>query len=379
MQINGKVFFKNQVTEKSILIEDGIIKKIGNIERSEGEKQEEIINVKDLLILPGLVDVHVHMREPGDTHKEDFYTGSRAAIAGGVTTVIDMPNNRVPTITATRLEEKKKLAKKAMCDVFFHMGATEDNFNEIKKADPISLKVYASETTGNMTLEDEIIAKHFQSFKKKIVVHAEGQKLIEKIVALSKSKKMHLAHATNAKEIEVVKGIGASTEVTPHHLFLSKKHEEKLGKLAPVKPPLRDETDRKSLWQSLNNIDCIATDHAPHTIEDKESGAYGYPGLETSLALMLDAYNKKLLTLNWIAERMATNPAKIFGLNDRGEIAIGKKADLIFVDIKEEWCVKGEELETKCKWSPFDGYVLKGKVKTVIRNGKVIYEDGEFL
>ena len=233
-----------------------------------------------------------------------------------------------------------------------------------------------------MKINDEnIIKKHFENFDKNkpIVIHAEGQQLIEKIAALAKKtkRKIHLAHATTAKEIETIKAIGASVEVTPHHLFLSKKHEEKLGKLAPVKPPLRDETSRKSLWQNLDKIDCIATDHAPHSLEDKENGAYGYPGLETSLALMLDAYNKRLLTLSWIVERMATNPAKIFGLNC-GEIATGKKADLIIVDVKGEWRVNGEELETKCKWSPFDGQMLKGRVKTVIRNGKVVYENEEF-
>ena len=382
MQINGRMFLKNQIVEKGIVIEDGIIKKIANIAQSEQEKQDQVINANNMLILPGLVDVHVHMREPGDTYKEDFLTGSKAAIAGGITTVIDMPNNKVPTVTAARLEEKKKLAKRAICDIFFHMGTTEDNFNEIKKADPISLKIYASETTGNMKINDEnIIKKHFENFDKNkpIVIHAEGQQLIEKIAALAKKtkRKIHLAHATTAKEIETIKAIGASVEVTPHHLFLSKKHEEKLGKLAPVKPPLRDETSRKSLWQNLDKIDCIATDHAPHSLEDKENGAYGYPGLETSLALMLDAYNKRLLTLSWIVERMATNPAKIFGLNC-GEIATGKKADLIIVDVKGEWRVNGEELETKCKWSPFDGQMLKGRVKTVIRNGKVVYENEEF-
>ena len=383
MQIkNGNVFFNNALAKKDIVVEDGLIKKIASIETSEEEKQDNIIDAKNMLILPGLIDVHVHFREPGDTYKEDFKTGSRAAIAGGITTAIDMPNNKLPTITVQRLKEKQELAKKAICDVLFHFGATENNFGDVAKANPLSLKMYLSETTGDLLLKDETaIIKHFRNFDRKIVVHAEGQKLIDRVASLVKSSKLHLAHATTKKEIETVKtaASGASVEVTPHHLFLSKKHEEKLGKLAPVKPPLRDEADRKSIWQSLRSIDCIAADHAPHTIEDKESGAYGYPGLETSLSLMLDAFNKKLLPFEAIVQKMAINPARIFGLIDRGEISIGKKADLILVDTKKEWTVNGEELETKCKWSPFDGWRLKGKVIKVIRNGKLIYDDGEFI
>ena len=381
---NGKVFFKNQLIENDLVIENGLIKKISNASTNKGEEQDEVVDAKGMLVLPGLIDIHVHMREPGDTYKEDFKTGSHAAVAGGITTIIDMPNNKLPTITAQRLKEKEKLAKqKAICDVFFHMGATENNFDEIKKAEPLSLKMYLSETTGDLVLKDKnAIKKHLETFNRKIVVHAEGQKLIDKLVSLlyeRKKENIHLAHATTTKEIETIKAVGGSIEVTPHHLFLSKKYEEKLGKLKPVKPPLRDEADRRLLWQSLDKIDCVATDHAPHTIEDKENGAYGYPGLETSLALMLDAYNKKLLTINWIVERMVINPTKIFGLNDRGEIMVGKKADLVFVDPKQEWQVKGEELETKCKWSPFDAWRLRGKVKTVIKNGKTIYEGGEFV
>ncbi len=378
MQIkNARVLFKNTIVEKDVLIDNGLICKIAHVEAVEEEQQSEAIDAKGLLLLPGLVDAHVHFREPGEIYKEDFTTGSRAAIAGGVTTAMDMPNNKLPTITAARLKEKQMLAaKKALCDVFFHFGATEDNFDEVNKAKPNSLKIYLSETTGNYIVGIAAAKKHFGNFKGKIVVHAEGEKLVEKAASIADSK-MHLAHATSEKEVEIAKSIGATVEAAPHHLLLSKKEIEKLGKLAPVKPPLRDESDRKRLWSSLHKVDCIAADHAPHTIEDKESGAYGYPGLETSLALMLDAYNKKLITINAIAEKMASNPARIFGLSDRGEIAEGKKADLILVDTRKEWTVKGEELETKCKWSPFEGWKLKGKVMKTIRNGELVYDEGE--
>lgn len=397
---NAKLYYNGEILEKDILIENSVIKKIMNPSSTnnmnDNMDEQEIINADGMLVFPGLIDVHVHMRDPGQTYKEDFFTGTRAAIAGGITTVIDMPNNIIPTINEARLREKQQLTgKKAVCDVLFYMGATKNNFENIKKANPAAIKVYMSETTGTsdndeLLLNDrKLIRTHFENFDKDkpVAIHAEGQKLIDNITEIGKTlknrkRKIHLAHATTKEEIESIKVIDqnlATVEVAPHHLFLSKKHEQKLGKLALVKPPLHDDSDRKSLWQSLNSIDCIATDHAPHTLEDKKEGAYGFPGLETSLALLLDAYNKKLLELKWVVERMAANPAKIFNLNDRGQVEIGKKADLIFVNLKQEWQVKDEELETKCKWSPFNGWRLKGKVKSVIKNGKLIYEDGEFL
>lgn len=377
---NGKIFSKGRLIERDILIENSMIKTVGHVEQCDAEKVEERIDAKGMLILPGLIDVHVHMREPGDTYKEDFKTGSRAAIAGGITTVLDMPNNKLPIATAERLEEKQKLATNAICDVFCYMAATEDNFNEIKRANPLSLKIYLSKTTGNLLVRDKkAIARHFQNFNKKISVHAEGMDEITTLTSLVNNSRLHLAHATTEKEINAVKSAGGSTEVTPHHLFLSKKHEEKLGNLGWVKPPLRDETDRTALWSVLDKIDCIATDHAPHTLEDKKNGAYGFPGLETSLSLLLNAYNAGLIPLASVVQKMAVNPAALFGLNDRGEITDGKKADLVFIDIRQEWRVKGEELETKCKWSPFEGWKLKGKAKIVIKDGWVIYEDGEFM
>ncbi len=378
---NGNVFFNNEVRRTDLLIADGTIKKIGRLETSEREMEDEIIDARGQLLLPGLIDVHVHLREPGDTYKEDFATGSRAALAGGITTVMDMPNNRVPTITVTRLREKEELArKKSLCDIFFHFGSTNNNFDQIRAAKPRSIKIYMSETTGNMAVDENAFVKHCNEFdsKKPIVVHAEGEKLVKRLASLTK-RKLHLAHTTAKNEVEIVKSHGWSAEVAPHHLFLSKKHAEKLGKRALVKPPLRDEAERKALWGMLDTIDCIATDHAPHTLEDKEEGAYGFPGLETSLALMLDAYNKKNISLEWLVTRMAINPAKLFDLNDRGGISIEKKADLIFVDPRHAWTIKGEELQTKCKWTPFDRWQVKGKVMRVIRDGKLVFEEGEFV
>jgi dihydroorotase len=395
---NGRIFYNGDFVEKSILIEEEKIKKIGSHVENE---ESELIDAKGLLILPGLIDPHVHLREPGAEYKEDFRTGTRAAIAGGVTTVIDMPNNPLPTITVERLREKERLAKqKALCDVYFHFGATYDNFDEIKKANPLSLKIYMGKTTGTLLIkDDETIEKHFQNFDKRkpIVLHAEDADYLGKYpcrseeaariavaraVALAKktNRIIHIAHVSTRAEIdEARKFDGCTVETAPHYLFLSKKYAEKNKSLGLVRPPLRSESERRALWQMFDKINCIATDHAPHTLEDKENGANGFPGLETSLALMLDAYNRRLVSIADIVAKMAENAAKIFNLPLVGKIEFGYLANLIFVDVKEEWKVRGEELETKCKWSPFDGKLLKGKVKKVIVRGKLIYDEGDFF
>lgn len=363
----------------SIAIKDGLIAKIGNIHESAEQK----IDCTGLYAMPGLVDPHVHFREPGQTYKEDFTTGSRAAIAGGVTSVIDMPNNAMPTVTLRRVNEKMELSKKASCNVYFHFGATADNFEEVKKAERYvtSLKMYLDKTTGNLVIGDQkIIEKHFENFdaRKPIVVHAEGERILQAVSLAKKfDRKLHLAHATTKEEVELTKDFKRGTvEVTPHHLLLKKEDLEKVGL---VKPPLRPDADRRKLWTVLDRVDCIATDHAPHTAEDKQEGAFGFAGLETSLALMLDQYNKGNLTIEWIEQRMAANPAKIFGLAKQGELKAGYHANITLVDLRNEWTVKQEELETKCKLSPFDRWKLKGRVNKVIFKGKLGYDSGEFI
>jgi dihydroorotase len=389
----GKAFINGEFVEADILIEDGKINKIGKSRQFDGKA----IDGSGLLVLPGLIDPHVHLREPGGEKKEDFRTGSQAAVAGGFTTVIDMPNNPIPTITAERLKEKRRLAqKKAVCDIRFHFGATDTNFDEVKKANPDSLKIYLGLTTGKIVIDRAAAEKHFEQFdsNKPIVIHASDHSENEEenlrktymneelVISLAKKYKqqIHLAHASTSHEVEIFKRFQKATvEAAPHHLFLSKKDEEKLGSLGTVYPQLRSEEKRRTLWNVLENIDCIATDHAPHTKEDKEAGARGFPGLETSLALMLDAYNKKLLDIGWIILRMSENPARTFNLEGKGRIQEGYEGSLTLIDLKKEWIVKGDEQFTKCKWSPFEGRKLKGKVHSVIYKGNHIFEEGEFV
>lgn len=389
---NGMAFLGDRFEKKDILIEDGKIAAVG-----AGLTAEERINAEGMIVLPGLIDPHVHLREPGATYKEDFLTGSRAAIAGGFTTVMDMPNNTLPTVTKARLEEKIELSKKAICDVLFHFGGTDDNFDEVKKADPQSLKLYLGVTTGYLHLKDpSSLQKHFTNFPKErpIVVHGcdhsedEDTNLrntyatVENTVGLAQKlgRKIHIAHASSKKEIVIAKKYaGCTLEVAPHHLFLSRSDTERLGIFAKVYPPLRSEQKQLMLWSALERADCIASDHAPHTVEDKEAGAAGFPGLETSFALMLDACARGLLDKIWVVQRMSERVAEIFNIKGKGKLQEGYAGDVTIADPKKKWKVDGSELETKCRWTPFDGRELTGKVHTVVKDGKVLYQKYRFL
>jgi dihydroorotase len=389
----GLAFINGSFSRKDILIADGVIASMG----ARAPAADQTIDASGCLVLPGLIDPHVHLREPGDTYKEDFRSGGRAAIAGGFTTVMDMPNNRLPTVTRERLDEKKRLAKeKAICDVRFHFGGTDSNFSEVEEARPQSLKLYLGKTTGELLLrEPGSLERHFEHFPKDlpIVLHAcddspDEVKDLEKTcaniwtcirLAQKTQRRIHIAHASTAREILLAKTWKrCSVEVAPHHLFLSKHDLERLGPCGKVYPALRSEQERIGLWKALGSVDCIATDHAPHTIADKKAGAAGFPGLETSLALMLDACAKGLLERTWVAERMSSRVADAFGLKGKGRLEKGCVADITIADPKMEWTVDAAEFETKCRWSPFEGKKLKGRVRTVIMAGKPLYVDNEF-
>ncbi|MBN1170389.1 dihydroorotase family protein [Candidatus Micrarchaeota archaeon] len=384
----GKAFIDGAFLEKDILIEGGKIRGIGAF--SAGK----IIDAKGMLVVPGLIDPHVHLREPGDSYKEDFLTGSRAAIAGGFTTVMDMPNNSVPTITAENYEKKKKLAKKAICDVILHFGATADNVSEVKKANPPSLKLYLAKTTGSLIVDLETAKKHFDSFPKErpIVLHACSDKedeeenlketydLQQKVYRIARGRRLHLAHVSSKKEISMAKQhSNVTTEAAPHHLLLSTKDYPRLARMRNVLPTLKSPQKQIMLLSALEKVDCIGSDHAPHTIEDKDAGAAGFPGLETSLGAMLDLCNRGICDKIWLMQRMTENVADAFNLKDRGRLKPGYLADITIIDPKKEWEVRGADFETKCRWSPFEGFKFRGKAKTVIKNGKIIYDEYHFV
>jgi dihydroorotase len=400
---NARFYLNGRLAQKDIKIEDGAISGIGSF---SGRGSGEEIDAGGLFAFPGLIDPHVHLRDPGLTRKEDFHTGTRAALHGGFTTVLDMPNTKPPTTTKKALAEKEKIAKKkAVCDYGLHFGAAEGNFSEVKKANPASLKLYMGQSTGSMQVGEDAARKHFSSFPKErpIILHAEDGKTVKEMedsgqgrgplaenVAIGKAismgrgaggRMLYFAHTTTSRAVSLAKSYPNSVvEVSPHHLFLSIDTDvRRLGGFSIVYPPLRREQDRALLMNSLPRIDVVGSDHAPHTKEDKLYGAAGFPGLEASLALFLDAYNKSMVSLPWIVSRMAENPARIFGIKNKGRIAKGYDGDITLVDLREEWVVRAENLESRCGWSPYEGMRLRGRVKKVVLRGSLVVDDSEIV
>lgn len=381
---NAKIFIEGSLVQKNILVEVGKIKEL----TTKKKDAEKIIDAKGKIVLPGIIDPHVHLRDPGLTKKEDFFTGSKAAAAGGITTVLDMPNTVPETITLEALEQKRKLAKKSVVNYGFHFGAAKDNIKEIKEAENVaSVKLFMNISTGNMKIDDKDALKDIFENSKLVFVHAEKEKVSEAI-RLNKDygKGLYLAHISLRSELEEIKKAkerkeNVYAEVTPHHLFMTRKDFEKQKGYADMKPNLKSKDDQLSLWEGINDktIDTIGTDHAPHTIEEKNQINYpfGVPGLETSLPLMLNAVNDKMISLKKVVELMSENPAKIFKIRNKGFIKGGYDADLTIVDMNLKKEVKNENLLTRCRWSPFKGKILKGWPVTTIVNGKIIYDDNK--
>lgn len=403
---NCKLVLNSNIVEKNILIVDGKIEKISENELGA----DETIDAKDNYVLAGAIDVHVHCREPGDEYKEDFESASRAAAKGGITTILDMPNNKVPITTVKLLEEKRELAKKSIVNYGFIFGATEKNIDEIEKSDNIAaVKVFMGSSTGDLLVTNQDALEKIFSLKKLIAVHAEDEETINENskkfekhtqirskeaaliatkkalkLALEKETKLHFCHVSTKDEIEAIRNSNTdvSCEVTPHHLLLDERYMEKLGNFAKMNPPLRTNDDIQALWEGINDgtVKMIADDHAPHTIEDKEKGQApsGVPGLETTIPLMLNALNENKINFETLTNIISKNPATRFGIEKKGRIKEGYDADLIIVDLNEEYTIKNSELVTKCNWSPFDGFKIKGKIITTIVNGNVVYNNGEF-
>ncbi|MBD3309957.1 amidohydrolase family protein [Candidatus Woesearchaeota archaeon] len=383
---NARMVVKGRPVIRQILIDQGRISRVAVRIKVDAERN---LNAEGNFVIPGVIDPHVHFREPGLNHKEDWMTGSRAAAAGGVTTVLDMPNVKPPTFTVKRLQKKRALASTSIVNYGFHFGASaQDNTSEIRKARGVaSTKVYMNSTTGNLLVEDiELIRKIF-SCSRMVTAHAEEQQL-EDAVRISKetNKRLYLCHVTLAKELAFLKRAKNRhmfCEATPHHLFLSSKDEKKLRGFGMMKPVLKSEKDRRALWAAVNRglIDAVGSDHAPHLLDEKKSAAppSGVTGLETMLPLLLDAFNKRNISLSRIVELTSRNPARIFGLRNKGSISPGYDADLCILDLNMKKKVRNDELHTKCGWSPFDGWILKGWPMATIVNGNIVFEKGDIF
>jgi dihydroorotase len=334
--------------------------------------------------LPGLIDVHVHLREPGGEHKEDLISGSAAALAGGVTMILDMPNTYPPVVDAQTLARKRQLAaRKVLCDVGFYVGATETNALEAAglASQAVGLKIYLDQTYGPLQMRNlAALLSHFRTWPagRPIALHAEGLSAAMAIgLARSFGRQLHLCHVSRADEIALIRaakesGMALSCEVTPHHLFLTEADGLRLGAYGAMKPSLATEADRAALWSNLDVVDCIATDHAPHTRAEKEGDhpPPGVPGLETMLPLLLTAVAEGRLARDRLVELVHEAPQRIFGLRAQPDTWVE-------VDPEARHTLGPEGLHTRCGWTPFEGLTVQGRLRRVVLRGQVAFEDGQ--
>lgn len=346
-----------------------------------------------MLKLPGLIDPHVHVREPGQTHKEDWDTATQAALAGGVTTILAMPNTKPPIFDAATLDLALAAAKtKARCDYAQFIGAGPDNAEIAASLAPktAGLKMYLDSTFGELRLDDmSLWTPHFQKFPKSapMVMHSESRTMAAAILfSAIYDHPIHIAHVSLKEEILLIKaakekGIKVTCEVCPHHLFIpsplrpspSGRGDGGEGRLE-VRPRLATKEDVDNLWINLDAIDCFATDHAPHTLAEKdgENPPPGFPGLETMLPLLLTAVHEGRLTIEDVIQRLYTNPKRIFNLPDQPDTWVE-------VDENSVYEIKAADQFTRCGWTPFEGWKVRGKVRKVILRGMTAYEDGKVL
>lgn len=341
-----------------------------------------------MIRLPGLIDPHVHLRTPGQTHKEDFTTSTSAALAGGYTILIDMPNNATPITSLERLEEKQAIAKEqSMSDIGFYFGSLGDNLEEFEKVKDLvyGLKLYLNVTTGGYIIDEPALNRIYEKWhevapEKPILLHAEEDVFDMVVRVLEETPHpTHIVHVSTKEELTRImqlkkEGLPITCGVCPHHLFLTKDDLEKLGPYGVMKPSLKSKEDQEFLWEHLSDIDVIESDHAPHTKEEKESAnpPSGVPGLETTLPLLLTTMSEGRITQEEIIRLCHTRAKEIFQLPDQPNTYVE-------VDENESYEIRNDDLYTKCKWTPFHGWQAKGKVKKVVLRGETVYEEGKVL
>jgi len=391
---------------------------------------DEIIDGENCLLLPGVIDDQVHFREPGLTHKADLYTESKAAVAGGVTSFMDMPNTRPQAVTLQLLEEKYSLAEeKSFANYSFYMGATNDNLDELLKIDPhkvCGVKVFMGSSTGNMLVDDEITLQGiFKNVPYLIAVHCEDEITIRKnreyflslygnnlpvqfhplirnaeacyvssskAVSLAKkyNSRLHILHLSTEKEMQLfdnsiaLKNKRITAEVCVHHLWFSDRDYQQFGNKIKWNPAIKSEADRQALIRAVNDntIDVIATDHAPHLLEEKQGNCFtaasGGPLVQHSLIAMLQLAKQGVFSREKVVEKMCHAPAELFNIEKRGFIRSGYYADLTLVNPNNSWKVSPENILYKCGWSPFEGMRFDTRVEKTWVNGHKVYDQGEF-
>ncbi|WP_339342053.1 dihydroorotase [uncultured Polaribacter sp.] len=425
---NATIVNENKIFKGDILLENEIITKISS--KIKPTKNVEIINAEGKFLIPGFIDDQVHFREPGLTHKANIATESRAAIAGGITTFIEMPNTVPQATTQHLLENKFKIAAAdSYANYSFMFGGTNDNLEELLKTDPkkvAGIKLFLGSSTGNMLVDnEEILEKIFSSTKMIISVHCEDEGTIRKNTAIYKEKygddiplKYHplirseeACYLSSSKAIELAKKTGArlhifhlstekethlfrndipleekqiTSEVCIHHLWFSDKDYEEKGTHIKWNPAVKTEKDRLGLWKALldDRIDVLATDHAPHTLDEKNNNYLnapsGGPLVQHAIIALLEKVKEGVIPIEKAVEKMSHNPAKLFQIEKRGFIKEGYFADIVLIDMNKPQTVSKDNILYKCGWSPFEGTTFSSTITHTFVNGNLIYNNGVF-
>ena len=425
---NATIVNEGTISKKDLLIRDELISAIGLSQNWKIPAETTIIDAAGVLLLPGVIDDQVHFREPGLIHKGSILSESRAAVAGGVTSFMDMPNTNPQTVSIETLNEKYRLgAENSLINYSFLIGATNNNLDEIMKADPArvcGIKVFLGSSTGNMLVDNEkALHELFRRAHMPVSAHCEDEPTIRRntdiqrkiygddipvrlhplirsreacfisssyAIALAKkyNTRLHIFHLSTADEMKLFSNEmplsekRITGEVCVHHLWFDDSDYETLGTRIKWNPAIKTKYDRQALIDGVNcdKIDVIATDHAPHTIEEKSDNYLrapsGGPLVQHSLIIMLELWHRKVISLEKIVEKMCHNPAILFNIKGRGFIREGYKADLCIVDPENKWTVSKENILYKCGWSPFEGTTFGSKVIKTIVNGTIVYDNG---
>ena len=431
--INARIVNEGKIFHGNVLVRNGVIEEVDKKDSGEFQTEESGIKVIDAAgkyLIPGVIDDQVHFREPGLTHKADIYTESKAAVAGGITSFMEMPNTKPQAITQQLLEEKYKLgAAKSLANYSFYMGTTNDNIDEVLKTDPTTVcgvKIFMGASTGNMLVDNvNTLNEIFSKSKMLIAVHCEDEGIIQDNITLFKEKygtkipieahplirsdkacykssklavglakvygtRLHVLHLSTAREMELFDNslpLGRkkiTAEVCIHHLWFSNSDYAEKGTLIKWNPAVKTKDDREALFNALldNKLDVIATDHAPHTLDEKNNhylkAPSGGPLVQHALPAMLDFYHKGKISLERIVEKMCHAPAICFQVEKRGFIRKGYWADLVLIDLNQTTRVTKENILYKCGWSPFEGHVFNSVITHTFVNGNLVYDNGRF-